>query len=254
MRNLLSLVLLLLAFVPAYAAKITNGSELIAAMHKKYDGKWYKTLTFKQKNTQYKPDGTTENSYWYEALSAPGKLRIDFDPLDKGEGIMFADGMQHSFKDGKLARSTPFLHPLLVLGFDVYVQPVEKTVEQLGTLKIDMSVLHEDTWQGAPVYVVGAKQGDLTSAQFWVDKKNLYFVRMLQPVGKNKDHTQETLFNKYEKANSGGWISTEVVFSVDGKKNWMEEYSDTQTNVALDKDLFDTGKWMSVDRKYFVKK
>src|SRR5205085_10231041 len=125
-----------------FAAKIQNGEELIAAMHKKYDGKWYKTLTFVQKNTQYKPDGTTQNSTWYEAMNAPGRLRIDFDPLEKGDGVLFADGQQHSFKDGKLLRSQPLVHPLMVLGFDVYAQPIEKTFSQLKELKIDLSVLH----------------------------------------------------------------------------------------------------------------
>ncbi|MEP7211983.1 MAG: hypothetical protein ABI791_02845 [Acidobacteriota bacterium] len=254
MKSLKILILLLAIAVPAYSAKIETGEQLVSAMHKKYDGKWYKTLTFVQKNTAYKPDGTTENSIWYEAMSSPGKLRIDFDPLTGGEGIMFADGQQHTFKEGKLANSRAFLHPLMVLGFDVYTQPVEQTVSQLKKLKFDLSQLHEDTWNGQPVYVVGAKQGDLKTGQFWVDKKSLLFVRMLQTVGKNKDHVQETQFNKYEKAKGGGWVSTEVVFLIDGKKNWVEEYSDTQANVPLAADLFDTGKWMTTDRKYFVKK
>lgn len=254
MRNLKILLLLLLIAAPAFASKIKNGEQLIAAMHKKYEKKWYKTLTFVQKNTQYKPDGTTQNSIWYEAMNAPGKLRVDFDPLEKGEGIMFADGMQHSFKDGKLARSSPLVHPLMVLGFDVYLQPVEKTVSQLKELKIDLTVLREDTWQDRPVYVVGAKAGDLRSAQFWIDKKNLYFVKMIQPAGKNQDHVQETQFNKYQQVKGGGWVSPEVVFLVDGKKSFMEEYSDIQTDVALGANLFDTGKWMTADRTYYKKK
>jgi hypothetical protein len=255
MRNFKILVfLVLLAVATANAKKIENGEQLVSAMHKKYDGKWYKTLTFVQKNTEYKPDGTTQNSIWYEAMSAPGNLRIDFDPLDTGNGLMFSGGMQHTFKDGKLARSQPLIHPLLVLAFDVYTQPVEKTVSQLKELKIDLTILHEDTWQGKAVYVVGAKKGDLRSPQFWIDKKNLYFVRMLQPVGKNKDHLQETQFNKYQKVKGGGWVSPEVLFLVDDKRNWVEEYSDIQTDVALDANLFNTQNWMTADRKYYLKK
>jgi hypothetical protein len=254
MRNLKVLFLLLLIAIPAYASKIKNGEELVAAMHKKYANKWYKTLTFVQKNTQYKPDGTTQNSIWYEAMSVPGRLRIDFDPLDSGNGILFADNMQHSIRGGKLDRSQPLVHALLVLGFDVYTQPVERTISQLKELKMDLSVLREDTWEGKPVYVVGAKQGDSRSPQFWVDKKNLYFVRMLEPVGKDKDHVQEVQFNKYQPVKSGGWVSPEVVVIVDGKRVWMEEYTDIQTNVSLDATLFDTQKWTTADRTYFKKK
>jgi outer membrane lipoprotein-sorting protein len=254
MRNIKILLLIILIAAPVFASKITNGEQLVTAMHKKYAKKWYKTLTFVQKNTQYKPDGTTQNSIWYEAMSAPGKLRVDFDPLTSGNGIMFADGMQHNFKDGKLAKSSPLIHPLMVLGFDVYMQPVEKTVSQLKELKIDLSTLHEEKLDGRDVYVVGAKQGDLRTTQFWVDKKNLYFVKMIEPVGKNQERVQEIQFNKYIQVKGGGWVSPEVVFLVDGKRVFMEEYSDIQTDVALDAKLFDTQEWMTADRTYFKKK
>lgn len=253
MRNLKILLLMLLLAAPVFASKITNGEQLVKAMHKKYAGKWYKTLTFVQKNTQYKADGTTQNSIWYEALNAPGKLRVDFDPLDTGNGILFADGMQHSFKDGKLSKSQPLVHPLMVLGFDVYLQPVEKTVGQLKELQIDLSVLHQEKLDGRDVYVVGAEQGDLRTAQFWIDKKNLYFVKLIEPVGKNKERLQEIQFNKYQQVKGGGWVSPEVVFLIDGKIFYMEEYSDIQTNIDLDAKLFDTQNWMTADRTYFKK-
>jgi len=252
MRNLKTIILLLLlTALPAFAAKITNGEELVAAMHKKYSGKWYKTLTFVQKTTQYKPDGTSQVSTWYEAMSVPGKLRVDIAPLENGNGFMFLDNTQYGFSGGKLGRSVPRIHPLLVLGFDVYAQPVEKTVKLLKDLNMDLSVLHEETWQGKPVYVVGAKQGDLSTPQFWIDKKNLYFVRLIDLVGKDKKQVQETQFNKYQKVKGGGWVSAEVIFNVDGKLAITEDYSDIQTDVKLDEKLFDPQKWSEADKTYF---
>jgi len=255
MRNLKTIILLLLvAALPAFAVDIKNGEELIAAMHKKYADKWYKTLTFVQKTTNYKPDGTTQVATWYEAMSVPGKLRIDIAPLENGRGILFLDNTQHVFNKGALTRSQPLVHPLLVLGFDVYGQPVETTVKQLKELGMDLSVLHEEVWQGKPVYVVGAKQGDLTTPQFWIDKKNLYFVRLIQPVGKDKKQIAETQFNKYQKVKGGGWVSAEVIFNVDGKVATTEEYSDIQTDVKLDEKLFDPQKWSEADKSYYKKK
>ena len=254
MKIIKILFLLLLIATPIFAAKPKNGEDLIAQMQKKYANKWYKTLTFVQKTTFFKPDGTSEISTWYEALSAPGKLRIDIAPLEKGDGILFLDGMLHSIRGGKSARSQPFVHPLLVLGFDVYCQPAEKTISQLKELKIDLSILREDVWQGKPVYVVGAKQGDLRSIQFWVEKKSLLFVRMLESVGKDKASVQEIQFNKYQKIKSGGWVSPEVIVMVDGKPTQTEEYTDIQTNVTLDSKLFETGSWMTVDKNYYQKK
>lgn len=247
------LFLLLISAIPAYAQKVENAEQLITAMNKKYAGKWYKTLVFAQKTTTFKPDGTTQNGIWYEALSMPGKLRVDFDPLESGSGVIYANGVNNNFKDGKLVNSQPVSHALLVLGFDVYFQPVETTLEQLKKIKIDLSVLREEIWQGRPAYVVGAKAGDLRSPQFWIDKKNLYFVRLIQPVGKDGASVQEIEFNKYQKVKGGGWISPEVVFIVNGKRVFLEEYYGIRTNIKLDDNLFDPQQFMTVDRNYFQK-
>jgi outer membrane lipoprotein-sorting protein len=236
----------LMVVIPASAAqagKINTAEDLIQAMQKKYAKSWYKTLTFKQKTTEFHEDGTTKVSTWYEALSVPGKLRIDFDPVKEGNGILFAGDTIYSFKDGKLENSRPFTHPLLVLGFDLYFLTLQDALTKLKALKFDLSVVHEDTWQGKPVYVVGAKAGDLKSRQFWIDKKNLYFVRMLGPAGKDGASTQETQFNKYFKVKGGGWVSPEVVFMVNNKTVTTEDYTEVRADVPLDDKLFDPQYW-----------
>jgi outer membrane lipoprotein-sorting protein len=254
MKNLIALLLLGVFAAGAAAADFKTGDELIAAMHAKYAGKWYRTLTFKQITTEYKPDGTSEASTWYEVLSAPGKLRIDFDPVDKQNGILFADGKVYSYKDGKLAGSRPFVHPLLVLGFDVYMQPVETTIAQLKGMHMDMSIVHQEDWMGRKVYVVGARLGDLAAPQFWIDKNDLLFVRLIELGGKDKKSVHETQFNKYQKVKGGGWVSAEVQFFADGKKATTEEYSDIQTGMSLSDDLWNPEKWTLADRTYYKKK
>lgn len=253
MRNLKLLFLLVLLAMPAFSADIKSGDDLIAAMYNKYAGKWYKTLTFVQKTIHHQADGTTTSETWYEAMTLPGKLRIDIDPLDKGNGILFADGKIFSFRDGKTTGGRPLVHPLMVLGFDVYGQPVETTVAQVKGLGIDLSVIHSEKWQGKDVFVVGAKQGDVTTPQFWVDKKKLLFVRLIQPAGRDKKSVAETQFNKYVKA-KGGWVAPEVLFFVDGKPTTTEEYTDIQADVALDAELWNPEKWLTVDRTYYKKK
>lgn len=253
MKILKTIFLLILISVPAFAGTIKNGEDLVAAMRNKYLGKWYKTMTFVQKTIRHKEDGTSSTEIWYEAIGIPGKLRIDIAPSEKGNGLLFSDGTLYSFRDGKQAGSQPFLHPLLVMGFDVYGQPVEKSVAQLKELKMDLSIIHEDVWQGRKVYVVGAKLGDLKTNQFWVDKKNLYFVRMFETRGKDGKQIAETQFNKYKKTKRGAWASEEVLFYIDGKLNTTEEYSDVQTDIPLNHDLWDPSKWMTVDRSYYKK-
>lgn len=249
MRKYIFLLCLISAITPAtFAAKITTTDDLVAAMQKKYAKSWYKTATFVQKTTNFEKDGTKKVEIWYEAFSVPGSLRIDFTPTRDGNGILFTDNQIYVFKDGKVTTNRPFVHPLMILGFDIYRMTQAAALEKLKGLKFDLSILREDTWQGRPAYVVGAKPGDLHSNQFWIDKKNLYFVRMLQPAGKDGVQTQETQFNKYQKL-GGGWISPEVIFLVDGKTATTEEYSEMRANPALDPRLFDPKHWTTVHWK-----
>ena len=249
MRKVLQILCLILLVVPiAYAVKIKTTEDLVQAMQKKYAKSWYKTATFVQKTTEIEKDGTRKVSIWYEALSVPGSLRIDFTPVKDGNGILFTDNKIYVFKDGKVDTNRPFVHPLMILGFDIYRLSQADALEKLKGLKFDLSIFREDTWQGGPVYVVGAKQGDLHSAQFWIDKKNLYFVRMIRPAGKDGAQTQETQFNKYVKL-GGGWMAPEVIFTVDGRTVTTEEYSDMRADVALDSKLFDPQYWTTVHWK-----
>ncbi len=252
MKTLKLFAFLIFLAAPVFAVDMKSGEDVVAAMYKRYAGKWYKTLTFVQKTITHKPDGTDSVEMWYEAMEVPGKLRIDVVPTDKGNGMIFADGKLNSFRDGKLAVSRPFVHPLLVLGFDVYGQPVETSISQLRSLGIDMSTVHEEKWMGQDVYVIGAKKGDMTIPQFWIDKKNLLFVRLIQLGGKDKKVVQETQFNKYVKA-KGGWVAVEVKFFSDGKPTMTEEYTDVQADIKLTGDLWDPEKWMTVDKNYYKK-
>src|SRR5437762_1993496 len=84
-------IVILLCFLATlstvHASEIKASEDLIHAMQKKYAQSWYKTLTFVQKTTEFEADGKTKVSTWYEALYAPGRLRIDFDPIADGNGI-----------------------------------------------------------------------------------------------------------------------------------------------------------------------
>jgi outer membrane lipoprotein-sorting protein len=243
---------LLLMLVPVATAskkaKITTSEELVQAMQKKYAKSWYRSATFVQKTTETDKDGKTKVETWYEALSVPGHLRIDITPVKDGNGILFTDGKVYSFKEGKVEDSRPFIHPLMILGFDIYLLPQQEAIDTLKKLKFDLSILREDTWQGRKVYVVGAKEGDLRAPQFWIDQERLIFVRLIRPVGKDGAHSSETQFNKYQKL-GGGWMAPEVIFMIDGKTITTEEYSDMRANPKLDPKLFDPQSWTTVHWK-----
>jgi hypothetical protein len=240
------LLLVLLTGASAPQRPIMTARDLLAAMHARYDGKWYRTLTFLQHNTQHAPDGKIEHSTWREWLQAPGRLRIEFQPPDSGNGVLFANDSIFPFRHDSLLGSRSFVHPLLVLGFDVYMQPVERTVAQLQQAPrvFDLSVLSEGTWDGRPVWIVGATAGDPHTRQFWVDKERLVFARMLEPSPRDTAKTADTRFNKYAPApQGGGWVSAEVEFLVAGQQQFLEQYDEIQTNVTLSATLWDPRMW-----------
>jgi hypothetical protein len=216
-----------------------NGKELIQQMHDRYAGKWYRTLTFVQKTTL--PNGAVET--WYEAAEIPGKLRIDIAPLDSMNTILFRNDSIYQFRGGKLDRAQEQVHPLMVLGFDVYAQPVAETLRKLELLKFDLSKLHQTKWQGRPTYVVGAMPGDSTSAQFWIDQERLYFVRSLEPSKQRPGVMLDTRFEKYQPM-GGGWLEMEVQFLANGERRMLEEYTEPKVNVALDSSIFRTDRWV----------
>ena len=225
----------------APVATIHSAAGLVAAMHGRYAGTWYHTLTFRQTTTIYSTSGGQYVQTWHEAVRVPGALRIDTDTL--GGGFLFVHDSVYSFVNGRLARADTLRNELLVLGFDVYGQPPAMSERVLRSLGFDLTKFHESTWNGKPVYVVGAAAGDTTSKQFWVTQDDLLFVRMLQSQlqGRTRVH-RDVRFERYERAGEG-WVATEVVALTNGRRSVVERYADVRTDVALPDGVFEPAHW-----------
>jgi hypothetical protein len=234
-----AMLLLLALWTPlAPGQNIRNGEDVLRAMHDRYPT-WYQTITFTQKSTTYKPDGTSTAETWYEASSIPGKLRIDIGPASAGNGYVLVDGKVSIIKDNKVVGTRDSVNILLVLGFDVYRQDPETTVKVVKGEGYDLSKLREDVWEGKPVYVVGAENGDLKSRQFWVEKDTLLFVREIEPARGAPGKLNDIRFTRYEPLD-GGWVATGVEVYSDGQKVFSEDYTDIRANVTLGPAVFDS--------------
>ena len=185
-RNIL--FVLLMTPLATHAADIRTGDDVLRAMHDHYQASWYQTVTFTQKSTTYKPDGTSSAETWYEALSVPGKLRIDIGPASDGNGYIFDNGNITIVKGNKVTGTRHSVNILLVLGFDVYGQDAATTAKVVKDEGYDLSKVHEDTWEENRLTSSERDKGDLESKQFWVAKDTLLFVRVIEP-------TRQTLRN-----------------------------------------------------------
>ena len=238
------LVSLLLGLNAAFGQQIRSGTDLLRAMHDRYQDSWYRTVTFTQKSTTYKPDGSSSSETWYEAASIPGKLRIDIGPAANGNGYVFVDGDVSLVKDNKVTSTKHSVNMLLVLGFDVYRQDPGVTAKIATDEGYDLSKIREDVWDGSPAYVVGAEKGDLRSNQFWVAKNTLLFVREIEPARSDPAKSEDIRFIHYQRL-AGAWIAAGVEVYSEGRKVFSEDYSDIRANVKLDPEVFDPQKFGS---------
>jgi len=237
-------LLIFLSLTLAHAQDVRDGEDVLRAMHDRYAKSWYANLTFTQKSTTYNADGTTKVETWHEALTLPAKLRIDIGPPKNNDGYLMVDGTLTILKGGKEAGTRPSVNMLLVLGFDVYGQAPETTASVVKAEGYDLKKLHEDIWEGQPVYVVGAEKGDLKSKQFWVEKKRLLFVRLFEPTQADPNKFQEIRFKDYREM-AGGWVAARVEVYADERKVFSEDYSDIQSNVKLDPGTFNPKQFNS---------
>lgn len=221
---------------------VFDAESLIAAMFERYAGEWYQTLSFTQRTTMYRPD-TTVVETWREYGGIPGRLRIEMGPEEEERGVIFARDSAFAVQGGRVVGRRADRNPLMILGFDVYRQPTTTTLAQLIEEGVDFNVFRTDTWEGRPVYVVGAAAGDERSPQFWVDAERLLFVRLLQPAPQDPSVVTDIRFEEYRPA-GGGWIAPRVDILQNGRRVMLEEYSDVQVDVPLDPVLWDPDRWL----------
>src|SRR3972149_2323662 len=150
------LFLFLALFQSPQENTLTSGDAVLKAMRDRYSLSWYHSVTFTQKIITFQKDGSKKEALWYESMKIPAQLRIEFASVEEGNGILFKHDSLFVFEKGKRKSARPVIHPLLLLGFDLYTLSTEETTRKLTKLGYNLSLLHENVWQGRPAYVVGA--------------------------------------------------------------------------------------------------
>jgi len=225
----------------AAATAMRSGEAVVAAMHAKYRDAWFVTTRFAQKTTTYDANNVPTVESWYERIQIPGKLRIDIGPAKDGNATIFTDGQMYSFKNGVRGEGQPFVSLALVLAFDVYRQSPDATVAQLKQEGVDTARVHEDVWEGRPVYAIGADRGDLAAKQVWIDAERLVVVRMILPSLRAPGEPSDVRFLDF-RAVPRGWIAARIDVYRKNRLVMSEEYSEIETDTPLDAAWFDPSR------------
>ena len=250
-RSSLLAAALLACVTPCLTAQGTasprTGSDVLEAMRAAYAGKWYHTLTFTQNTTRRGQDGADHEQTWYETLAhtAAGgtRLRIDIGDLSAGNGVIYTADSSFSVRGGKLQSAEASGNEFLPLIEGVYVQPVAKTVNELGQMKVDLSRVRTGTWQGKPVWIVGtASASDTTSPQFWVDTERKLLQRMIVSFVSGQP-PYDVHLGGYEKVGNGAWLATKIEMYQNGVRRQAEDYSAWNVDIPVDPAMFDPAQW-----------
>jgi len=220
-----------------------DGRSVLERMHAAYAGKWYEKLAFVQRTTHPRPDGGRDTSTWYETFKGADQMRIDFGAPTAGRGVIFTAESTFVFRDGQLSRAAAEGNPFLPLVMGVYLEPVDVAAHGATHHGFDLAKVHRSTWEGRPVYVVGAlADADTTSPQFWVDERMLV-VRIRVPANPG-DPPLDIRLDKYM-AVGGGWLATRVAITRGGKPLQLEDYTEWSDRVAIADSLFSRKRWVT---------
>jgi len=223
-----------------------GGAAVFQRMHDAYAGQWYHTLTFRQKTTQWRPDGEQRISQWYESLlyAEPrgAQLRIDMGDPSLGNGVLYTADSTYRIVNGNATASQAGGNEFLPLIEGVYVQPVARTLRELADTHVDFSRVANGTWEDRPVWIIGASApSDSTVPQIWVDTARKVVVRMvLQPAPSAP--VLDIHLGNYEPLGKG-WLATKVEMYRQGKPLQFEEYTDWRADAELSPALFEPATW-----------
>lgn len=230
--------LVLAAPAAAQSAPITDAESLVRAMHTRWNDKWYRTLTFTQTTTRVLPNDSVTVDIWREWGAMPGRLRIEMGPRELGRTVIYNRDSTFVLNQNRVVRREARWNDLMILGFDVYTQPPERTMEQLRRAGFDLSRFHLDLLDGVPVYVVGADRGDVGTKQFAIEADRLLFMRIVDVIPNQPGKTQHVWFRGYQPAGQA-WIAPEVEVLVDGRRVFHETYADIRVGEPIDDRMFD---------------
>lgn len=228
---------------------ITDGRTLVAAMHRKYGGTWYRTLSFTQYNTLYGSTGRESRTQWLQHASVPGRLRIDYLPLAARSGLLYDGTRVHVFDNGKSVTTQRGINVMLLLTADIFVRPDSESARLVAAEGFDLAIARRDTWEGRPVWVMGAAAGDSTSDQIWVDAARMVPVRVVQNE-KRGSRTVVTDTRLSHFLDVGGFpIAMQIELRRDGRLYFREELSNVRVNEPQDEAMFDPASWVSAQPK-----
>jgi hypothetical protein len=212
-----------------------DGEVIIRTMYARYSGKWPQSITFEQTTKNYRNDTLRRTQIWNETMLFPDKLRIDVTPLEDHNFYIFRSDSTFIIRSGKLTSARNKENDLIFLLGGLYFLPVDTTIARLHSMGYDLSKSYVNVWKGNPVLVIGVTDSGQNNNQLWVDKNDLYVVRVLKY---NNNQKEDIHLDDHIKI-GGGWTETRTTAFINDKLAQSEEYHNCRIPENVDPHLFD---------------
>nr|WP_294941868.1 hypothetical protein [uncultured Mucilaginibacter sp.] len=230
-----ALIVTALISLSAFSGPKLSSTAVLEKMYAKYHGKWHTSLAFTQTTQRYRNDTVARTDTWYEHIVYPDRLRIDFGEKT-GNGVIYRGDSSYVFRANKVVRADKAENELIFFLGGMYFKPMDEVLAHFAELKFDLAKFHEDTYNGKPVYVLGADKDGEQVNQLWIDKAKLVAVRYFKY---DKNGKEEATFEQHTALKGGTWSETYCKFLINDKLLQTETYKDIVPNAVIDKAMFD---------------
>ena len=221
-----------------------NGLEVIGGIRWAHPSRELRSLSFTVTTTLYVADSaTTARSRVYAAL--PGKLRVEQLPLNRS-GYVRNRQQLAVFERGRRVSMLSRVDLSMLLAYDLFAQSIDTTIMWLDSARVRFGLLRRDELDGRAVWVVGALEGDTTSAQFWVDAQRWRVLRVIQHEARAPSEVSDLRFTNFTELLDVP-VPTQVRLYRAGKLVQQQEVSNLVANPSLPSRAFDLARWRQVN-------
>ena len=196
------------------------------------------TAVFTQVNTVTLSSGSVTQRQRV-IVSAPGAMRVDQHPLTSRSGVTYVGRRAIGFANGRRNSAFDAIDPIRLLGFDIYLQSADSSLAALEALGIPLAVMHQATYEGMPVWVIGAASGDTTSNQVWIDATRWIPLRHIDARSRaGRTMVSDTRFSGH--ADPTPTVPRVIEVHREGRRVFRGEVQELRTGIPVPATAFDT--------------
>ncbi|MBX2814697.1 MAG: hypothetical protein KTR24_01815 [Saprospiraceae bacterium] len=224
----------------AFAYRPTSIRNLIAYWKDRYAEDRVRNITFEQITVRFDQTGAADTSIWQEAIEYPRNFRIDFGEKEAHNTTLFRADSVYVFREGQLRHADRRVQAFMLIEGAIYADPVDTTLHRLAEIGVDTSILTSVSYQGRATWILGAKEGDRTRPQLWVDAERRSVSRRM--YHSRSGTRMEVRYDAFKQV-GGHEIETWLEFYENDKLVQTERYEQVRVDVPLDSLIFSPHHW-----------